>query len=193
MQTQELNNSVEAAALTNERRSYNAKHPTKGKGSGYKKTSPCIRCGTTHDHGQCPAFGKTCLKCQGKNHYAKMCFSRKTRDPNPQKLHDVQDIDSLEDSDQDDLFIGEIDALNKPPENELFVALKVNGEDIRFKIDTGAQCNVIPEHRFAKLTIKPALRKTSTRLTAYGGTRVPVKGECQMTTKIGAKAIDAEF
>ena len=81
-----------------------------------------------------------------------MCFSRKTRDTNPQKLHDVEHIDSHENSDQDDLFIGEIDALNKPPENELFVALKVNGEDIRFKIDTGAQCNIIPEHRFAKLT-----------------------------------------
>ena len=75
----------------------------------------------------------------------------------------------------------------------MFVALKVNGEDIRFKINTGAQCNVIPEHRFAKLVIKPALHKTGTKLTAYGGTRVPVKGKCQMTTKIGAKAIDAEF
>ena len=82
-QTQQLNISVEAAALTNERRPHNAKHPTKGRGSGYKKPSPCIRCGTTHDQGQCPVFGQTCLKCQGKNHYAKMCFSRKTRDPNP--------------------------------------------------------------------------------------------------------------
>ena len=120
-----------------------------------------------------------------------MCFLRKTRDPKPQKIHDVQHINSHEDS-HDDLFIGEIDALNKPPENELFVALKVNGKDIHFKIDTGAQCNVIPEHRFAKLTIKPALRKTNTKLTAYGGTRVPVKGNCQMTTKIDGKAIDAE-
>ena len=151
--------------------------------SGYKKPSPCTRCGTTHDQGQCPAFGQTCHKCQGKHDYAKMCFSRKTRGPN-QKLHDVQHIDSHEDSDQDDLFIGEIDALNKPQENELFVALKVNGEDIRFKIDTGVQSNVIPEHRFAKLTIKPALRKTGTKLTAYGGTRVPVNGKCQMTTNI---------
>ena len=91
------------------------------------------------------------------------------------------------------MFIGEIDALNKPPGNELFVALQVNGEDIRFKVDTGAQCNVIPEHTFAKFAIKPALRRTNTKLTAYGGTRVPIKGKCQMATKLGSKAIDAEF
>lgn len=192
-QTQELNNSVEAAALTNDRRLTNPKHPVKGTRSGYRRSSPCIRCGTNHDLGQCPAFGQTCLKCQGKNHYAKMCFSKKPKDPNPQKLHDVQQTDPNEDSSPDDLFIGEIDALNKPPGNELFVALQVNGEDIRFKIDTGAQCNVIPEHTFAKFAIKPALRRTNTKLTAYGGTRVPIKGKCQMTTKLGSKAIDAEF
>ena len=122
-QTQELNNSVEAAALTNERRPHNAKHPTKGRGSGYKKPSPCIRCGTTHDQGQCPAFGQTCLKCQGKKSLCQDVFLKKNKRSKPQKLHDVQHIDSHEDSDQDDLFIGEIDALNKPPENELFVAL----------------------------------------------------------------------
>ena len=44
-----------------------------------------------------------------------------------------------------------------------------------FKIDTGAQCNVIPEHTFAKFAIKPALCRTNTKLTAYGGTRVPIK------------------
>ena len=192
-QTQELNNSVEAAALTNDRRLTNPKYPVKGTRSGYRRSSPCIRCGTNHDLGQCPAFGQTCLKCQGKNHYAKMCFSKKPKDPNPQKLHDAQQTDPNEDSSPDDLFIGEIDALNKPPGNELFVALQVNGEDIRFKIDTGAQCNVIPEHTFAKFAIKPALRRTNTKLTAYGGTRVPIKGKCQMTTKLGSKAIDAEF
>ena len=184
-QTQELNNS--------DRRLTNPKYPVKGTRSGYRRSSPCIRCGTNHDLGQCPAFGQTCLKCQGKNHYAKMCFSKKPKDPNPQKLHDVQQTDPNEDSSPDDLFIGETDALNKPPGNELFVALQVNGEDIRFKIDTGAQCNVISEHTFAKFAIKPALRRTNTKLTAYGGTRVPIKGKCQMTTKLGSKAIDAEF
>ena len=72
-QTQELNNSVEAAALTNDRRLTNPKYPVTGTRSGYRSG---------------------------------------------------------------------------------------------FKIDTGAQCNVIPEHTFAKFAIKPALRRTNTKLTA---------------------------
>ena len=39
-------------------------------------------------------FGQTCFKCQGNNHYAKMCLdSKKPKDLNPQKLHHVKRID----------------------------------------------------------------------------------------------------
>src|SRR4029434_8922614 len=37
----------------------------------------CKRCGTQHTPRQCPAFGKQCSNCQGKNHFAKQCFSRR--------------------------------------------------------------------------------------------------------------------
>ena len=47
---------------------------------------PCRRCGTKHLINQCPAYGQTCLKCQGKNHYAKMCFSSR------RKLYESQNI-----------------------------------------------------------------------------------------------------
>ncbi len=32
--------------------------------------------GTEHQPKQCPAFGKQCVKCNGKNHFAKQCFSK---------------------------------------------------------------------------------------------------------------------
>lgn len=34
----------------------------------------CRRCGNRHAARQCPAYGKTCAKCKGRNHFAKMCF-----------------------------------------------------------------------------------------------------------------------
>ena len=37
----------------------------------------CKRCGTQHKPRQCPAFGKQCSNCQGKNHLAKQCFSKR--------------------------------------------------------------------------------------------------------------------
>lgn len=69
----------------------------------------------------------------------------------------------------------------------------MNDEDKRFKVDTGAQCNVIPEHAFQKMTRKPSLQSSRVNLTAYGGIRVPIKGTCTMKIKQNGKAIDTIF
>ena len=66
--------------------------------------------------------------------------------------------------------LGELESSQKD-KNELFTNLNVNDENIRFKMDTGAQCNVIPEHAFEKLRKKPSLQTTKVTLTAYGGVR----------------------
>ena len=34
----------------------------------------CRRCGGKHCFKQCPAYGKVCLKCRGKNNLAKVCL-----------------------------------------------------------------------------------------------------------------------
>ena len=41
-----------------------------------KPGEPCRRCGTLHEKGKCIAYGKTCNKCHGENHFAKMCFTK---------------------------------------------------------------------------------------------------------------------
>ena len=69
----------------------------------------------------------------------------------------------------------------------------MNDENIRFKIDTGAQCNVIPEHAFEKLRKKPILQTTKVKLTAYGGVRVPIKGTCTMKIKHNDQMVDVKF
>ena len=47
----------------------------------------CKRCGDKHQLRQCPAYGKTCTKCKGQNHYARMCLC-KTKG---QAVHIVQE------------------------------------------------------------------------------------------------------
>ena len=69
----------------------------------------------------------------------------------------------------------------------------MNDENIRFKIDTGAQCNVIPEHAFEKLRKKPILQTTKVKLMAYGGVRIPIKGTCTMKIKHNDQMIDVKF
>jgi len=194
-QTENLNNaSLEAAAVHTNKRPQKQKQPLRSQPQSKERDrkqskKPCGRCGAHHKPRECKAFGYTCHRCQGKNHFAHMCRSKTTNSP-PQKLHEVG---QRSDTDTDDeLFLGEIDS-SQNDKNELFTNLNVNDEDIRFKIDTGAQCNVIPEHTFETLTRKPKLQTTKIKLTAYGGIRVPIKGTCTMKIKQDAKTVDAEF
>ena len=64
--------------------------------------------------------------------------------------------------------------------NIFVTILKVNNKSVKFKIDTGGQCNVLPEEIFDKIKKKPKLVATRTKLTAYGGTPVPVIGKCYL-------------
>ena len=33
----------------------------------------CSFCSSSHQYGKCPAYGKVCHKCKGKNHFEKAC------------------------------------------------------------------------------------------------------------------------
>ena len=139
-------NQLEAAAINKfSRKTIKKAKPTsstttkpKHNMANQKQTSkPCKRCGQKHEINKCPAYGKTCHKCNGKNHFANMCFTK-----NSSELHTVTEDQT--DQTNDNLFIGEILAVDRENTNELLVNLKINGKEIKFKVDTGAQCNVIP-------------------------------------------------
>ena len=38
----------------------------------------CGKCGKSHEQGNCPAYGKTCDKCKGINHFKAVCHSKVT-------------------------------------------------------------------------------------------------------------------
>ena len=38
----------------------------------------CGKCGKSHEQGNCPAYGKTCDKCKGINHFKAICRSKVT-------------------------------------------------------------------------------------------------------------------
>lgn len=64
----------------------------------------------------------------------------------------------------------------------------MNDENIHFKIDTGARCNV-----FWKAKKKAKSADNQVTLTAYGGVRVPIKGTCTMKIKHNDQNIDVKF
>lgn len=66
--------------------------------------------------------------------------------------------------------------------------LNVSDEEIRFKIDTGAQWNVIPEYNMSK---KKRKQPTKAKITGYGSVRVPLKGARALKIRKNSKNIDS--
>ena len=61
---------------TNVKSSFGSRKDDDSKPCTFKE---CDYCGRKHQWGRnrCPAFGKICTKCQGKNHFAVKCRTRK--------------------------------------------------------------------------------------------------------------------
>ena len=62
----------------------------------------CKHCGMTHKHRKCPAYGKTCLKCNKLNHFASVCLMTKKR-------IDYTQTKPQHEGDNEDFFIGIVD------------------------------------------------------------------------------------
>ena len=149
-------------------------------------SQPCKYCGTLHRHRKCPAFGKTCLKCNKLNHFVSVCLSSKKR-------IDLTQAKLQQESGKEDFFIGVVEQSKQskatPEENTMslkvderdwFICLQSNGSKIRYKMDTGAQANVLPLSTYNQLNIKPILEETNVKLSAYNGGDIPTIGKCEL-------------
>ena len=83
----------------------------------------------------CPAFGKTCNVCSGKNHFAASSVCKKAK----QEVCRLND--DLSDDDDEELMTVGVD----PSEPRWFTRLLINGRrEVRFLIDCGATVNMLP-------------------------------------------------
>ena len=144
----------------------------------YQSDNPkpqCDKCGNRHyRHQPCPAQGVECYNCGRRNHFAKVCRSR-TNTKYQKKIHSVTHDGS---DTSDDLFIGMVKcATTKLPDWK--VTLLINNHRMCFKIDTGAQCNVISRQKYHQLSSMP-LQQSHARLVAFGGQRLNACGKVTM-------------
>ena len=119
------------------------------------RTAECKFCGRQHElrKEQCPAFGKTCSKCKGRNHFAAKCRS-KANDPG----------------------LGCLMASMTSQAPLIDVAMKAGRTDlgkIGMLADTGADICALPP---SSLRTKPKMRRCWTRPTSAGGQRLSVAG-----------------
>ena len=106
----------------------------------------CYRCGLLEHFGrdpQCPARGKTCRKCRGKDHVEKVC---KTKSYARQVGREPDDNDP---GPQHDYAFSITEG-----EHSEMVTVRVGGVDLKMFIDSGANSNIIDEGTWEQLKVK---------------------------------------
>ena len=123
-------------------------HSTKGKMRGHqpRKQVKCRFCGKTHEMTKesCPAWGKLCSNCNGRNHFAIVC----------QKKGWVHVVDAeLQHDNAYELLNGVTTVNNVKSENAvspskplIFAEMCIDRKRIKFQVDCGASVNLIPVH-----------------------------------------------
>ena len=126
--------------ISNSRKKTTKSNPSKAgqpKISGQKSRSRCGRCRAIPEHTRrnCPAAQSVCRGCGIKGHWQKFCLLGKD-------VHDLEEDDYCD----EDAYLGTIEEVESS--SPLYISLKIKNENIRFKIDTGADLTVIPEDVF---------------------------------------------
>ena len=146
----------------------------------FKTTSPrsreCYFCGGSYSPNHaCPAKGKTCTKCRKPNNFARVCRRNKVVNVVSGTNNTLENSD-----DEEEIFLHEVSETNN--KEEAIVSLKINSQlPVSFKVDTGAQANILPIKYFDMLLPKPEITKAKQKLTSYCGGRIPVRGTCTLS------------
>lgn len=138
-----------------------------------KQEYKCTRCGNIHVARQCPAYRQKCGYCRKEGHFKECCYKLK------KKVHDVEVQESDTDS---DYFIGAVENTSKSnKEKDWSVKVKINNQGLKLKLDTGADCNIISSKVLESLRISDThLAKSKSKLIAYTGNRIKIKGKIEL-------------
>lgn len=131
------------------------------------KTKECKFCGKSHvlKKELCPAWGKTCSNCKGKNHFARKCNGGTGESSNSQKaVHNINNSDT----DSEKEWINSIKDIMK--QKDIKCRMKLNKKMVVFQVDTGASINLLPVKYTTNYTSAPTKLRmwNNTELTSLG-------------------------
>ncbi|XP_073835818.1 uncharacterized protein [Musca autumnalis] len=178
----------------------------------------CYRCGTKGhkaNDNRCPAKGKECSKCGGKNHFALKCMTTNIRKRKRNEHYDendsrykslnratgnyeterVQMVSSMEEYDDnadDNVFcISTSDSSNE-------IRCQIGGVETTAIIDSGSKYNVVDRENWMDLKSKNVnvigrQKQTDKTFTAYGGKPLKLMGLFKAMVQIDGRSTIADF
>lgn len=147
----------------------------------------CRKCSRVHSQRQCPAFGKKCYLCQKFNHFANCCNQRRVNtlfkdNTSGSNVNDARNVRL----DNNTFVIDTLVKNNNGNYKEWKEEICIKGQNIMFKIDTGAEINTMPISILSGIMEPTQLSKTEITLKAYGGFKITPMGivnlDCTMKT-----------
>ena len=183
----------------------------------------CDNCGYVHSHNRCPAFGKKCNACGKVGHFIKQChdksrskrpsqrsstesqvrgsgrnYSRGTRRQGrdhsraQSRSRDVHVVEEDSETETEQFYVDSVDAQKS---NDWKIKLCVNNRPMTCKIDTGAQCNVLPKNVYDDLGLNKVtqIEKVKTKLVAYNGSELKVLGQVTVLAEYKRKLFPVRF
>jgi len=166
-------------------------NPPRRPGSGSHK-GKCTFCGSSHSRGSCPALGKTCDYCQRRDHFAKVCRKR-LRDFGGKRIHAVAESEGS-DNEANFLTFSVEFSHECPSQDDWHVSLKIADASVNFKLDSGADCNVISKSLLARLPVGPKqTRQCKAKLKVYDRCRITPSGKINLTCEYKGKFTVLDF
>ena len=97
--------------------------------------------------------------------------------------------------DEDDLLTFSVDSSDEcPSQDEWHVSFKIADTNVNFKIDSGADCNVISKSLFDRLPVDPKqARQCKAKLKVYDGRRITPSGKVSLTCEYKGKFTVIDF
>ena len=149
-------------------------HSSKPSTARLQQSKSCMRCGRgPHPRHQCPAKDMQCHKCKYEGHFAVHCRSK--------SVAEVGDIPPPE-QEYDD--IAYLNTLGSQDGNFWTCGIRVNGQGMSFRVDTGAEVTVISEDVSKALglgTLQPSTKKL------HGPDHSPLEVVGQATVRLAYK------
>ena len=181
---------------------FRSKSQSRGRSASTIKN--CKYCGKSHNKGSCPAFGKRCQKCGKDNHFKAICKSgsdskrdhSRQRPKNKGKGKKFHEVNKQNEEVMDDLaeqvqslFYNDVhfNTIN----TRMYTLIKCEtpdgqSSDHTFKVDTGADGNLMPISMFSRLFPQVSLdalsRMIEKGVTMYTYNNIPIKqyGTCHV-------------